>query len=182
MVMEQKSRQYKVVLLGDAKVGKTSLRRNYMGSHFQEDHQWTIGADVSFKRLDFKDMRINLNIWDLGGQPNFEQVRKLYYAGTHGILLVFDLTNPATLNSMRRWIEEYKSGNPLNVDRPPIVLLGNKNDLDGVVVDDSIEEAKQLLLELLDRDVFFLRTSAKTGENVVQAFENLTEQILKLDM
>ena len=86
----------KIVLAGDGAVGKTSLRRSYLGQGFESNYQQTIGADFAIHEEDVGSFKVKFIIWDLAGQLVFHQVRKSFYKGTHGALIVCDVTNPAS--------------------------------------------------------------------------------------
>jgi small GTP-binding protein len=165
---------YKVVLLGDPMVGKTSLRKKYLGQTMTQQYMMTLGAEFSIKRLE-NDV---IQIWDLAGQPGFSQVRKGYYMGAQGALLVFDLTRRQSFKNLHNWIQEIlkNKGEPL-----PIILVGNKADLKGTTADDlSAEEIDRFRGDLEDwsgYDVAYMEASALTGLNVEDIFENIVESI-----
>ena len=83
---------FKITLLGDGAVGKTSLRKTYLGEGFKDGYSMTIGADFAVKRLRIDDQDFVAQIWDLAGQQRFSAVREVYYRGTSGCLLVFDIS------------------------------------------------------------------------------------------
>lgn len=168
---------FKIILIGDPSVGKTSLRRRYIGDGFHHNYQMTIGADFSTKRHSSDGRECVFQIWDLSGQESFKSVRKIYYRNTHGIVLVFDLTNDVSLENSVKWIEEYRASAYFN-DKIPCILVGNKLDLEKV---DDVEkyELYRLKIENLMRNhtiVYF--SSALTGENVELIFDKLMELII----
>ena len=109
--MADKSLSCKVVLLGEGSVGKTSLRRTYLGEGFRESYSMTIGADFAARRLNLEGWDITSNIWDLAGQQRFKKLRETYYRGVSGALLVYDITRPETLEALPQWIEELQKNN-----------------------------------------------------------------------
>jgi small GTP-binding protein len=162
----------KVVLCGDYKVGKTSLRRNFMGLSFYDKHIPTLGVDISRKTLTPKDdVKLDLQIWDFGGQPGFESLRQRYLLGISGVVLVFDLTVYQSFQNLSNWMKEIR--NDLNNFYAPIVLLGNKADLsDFQVTDDEILK----FVASIEKDnvpIDYYITSAKTGLNVEESFTKL---------
>ena len=108
-------------------------------------------------------------IWDIAGQPRFSKLRKFYFKGSQGAFAVFDLTDPQTLVDLSEWIQSYKK---TVGDDIPMILIGNKADLDRQVQKEEVEA----LVEDLDCD--YIETSAKTGENVKEAFQKLARLCL----
>jgi small GTP-binding protein len=174
----------KIVLLGDAAVGKTSIRRSYLGQGFQVSHYATIGADFSATVREIDDYKMNFSIWDLAGQETFESVRSMYYKGCFGGLVLFDLMDEASFKNLKRWIDElWKNSGRGKI---PFVLLGNKFDLaeEGKEfvtekrINQFIEEINQEVKEN-DFEITYLATSAKTGLNVDEAFNILGRTVMK---
>lgn len=163
----------KIVLLGDGAVGKTSLVRRYVEQKFSDDYISTIGANFKKKVIDYedKDTTLKLMIGDLIGQQGFQKTQKANMKGSNGALLVCDLTRPETVES----IDNYWT--PLLEDVlgevPPFVFLANKADL----VDLKSQEMKDYRSEVLSLtekyESKFFFTSAKTGKNVEQAFQDI---------
>ncbi|MFW9852669.1 MAG: GTP-binding protein [Candidatus Thorarchaeota archaeon] len=174
-------KQYKISLLGDGAVGKTSLRRNYLGETFKANYNMTLGADFATNYLTIDDMKITMVIWDLAGQPRFNVVREVYYRGTKGALLVFDLSRPESYESLANWVAELYKNN--RMQKVPIVLIGNKADLRGsdynTIPAKYGEDYAKRLSEWSGYDVPYIETSAKLGNNVVKSFETLVRQIIK---
>lgn len=177
----------KIALLGDGAVGKTSIRRNYMGLGFTSDHLMTIGADFAAQdeklTYDDRDFNITWQIWDLAGQESFFNVRSMYYRGCFGGLLVFDRTRPTSFENLENWIEELKKHSGKGI--VPIILLGNKFDLvdsaEFVVSEDEIKAKVKSLNEKYADDnvkVHYYDTSAITGLNISDAFTTLGIDIL----
>ncbi|MFX1520806.1 MAG: Rab family GTPase [Promethearchaeota archaeon] len=161
----------KIVLLGDPAVGKTSLVKRYVDNMFRMDYMMTIGTDIRTKIITINDELVKLVIWDLGGQPLFQDVRATYCKGTNGAVLIFDLTRQSTLNNLHGWIQTIWRF----VGKTPIVVIGNKADLKNIR-----EVAKELALDLARLSgAKYFETSAKTGEGVDKAFMYLAETILK---
>lgn len=177
----------KISLLGDGAVGKTSIRRNYMGQGFTGDHMMTIGADFAAHdaKVMYKDTEYSITwqIWDLAGQESFYNVRSMYYKGCFGGVVIFDRTRPTSFENLENWITELKKHSSKGM--VPIVLLGNKYDLvdsaDMVVTDEQIEEKITELNEKFSKEKFdlhYFNTSALTGLNVSEAFNTLGKEIL----
>lgn len=166
---------FKLVLVGDPMVGKTSLRRRYLGEGFSYNYLMTIGADFGIKRIG----NTIFQIWDLAGQENFEVVREGYYNGANGALVVFDVTRPQTYENIPRWIDEVVK----NVGKViPFILVGNKVDLrkEGekwCVPTDVAKNYAETLSDWSGYDVSYVETSALLGFNVEKVFEDLVEEI-----
>ena len=173
-------RIFKVSLLGEGAVGKTSLRRRYLGEGFTTGYMMTIGADFAVKKLTIDDIEFTLQIWDLAGQQRFSAVREVYYRGTSGCLLVFDITRPDTYEAIPNWLHELIRNNKNRI--VPMILIGNKADLREQnpysVPPEYAQEYARSLSEWSGFDVPYIETSAKTGQNVQAAFETLARQIL----
>ncbi len=170
----------KIVLAGEGGVGKTALRTRYLEGIFRNNYVETLGADLALKDVELKDLKLTVTcqVWDIAGQPAFHEVRKAYFAGCTGALVVYDVTNPDTLRATPQWIKEIQQGSYLS-KRVPIILTGNKIDLRSknhphhVSTDKGKQHAESLGID-------FIETSAKTGEMVDQAFEQLVRKALTL--
>jgi small GTP-binding protein len=164
----------KICLLGDGAVGKTSLIRKYVYDAFDDKYLATIGAKVTKKVLEFEDenavqFKCTMMIHDIVGQVEFERIHKQYYRGSEAAILVCDLTRKDTLEHIGWWLESLSEV----VDKVPVILLGNKLDLkDQHEVDLPAVEA-----QAKDIGCPYYLTSAKTGENVENAFQNLGRRV-----
>ncbi|MHA2295228.1 MAG: Rab family GTPase [Candidatus Hodarchaeales archaeon] len=175
----------KIALIGDGAVGKTSLRERYIGGTFQPTYMMTIGADFASYKSVVSGKQLTSQIWDLAGQPRFESVRSLYYRGTMGVLLVFDVSRSETLQNVPTWIDEcFKN---TGVGAIPVVLLANKIDLRDVdplalTHEQGKKVAEEVSKQTLQKgyECQYLETSAKTGENVEEAFNKLAEIIIEM--
>ncbi|MFX0122180.1 MAG: Rab family GTPase [Candidatus Hodarchaeota archaeon] len=183
----QEHHTLKVILIGDGAVGKTSIRRQYLGEGFKVDYQMTIGADLAAKASDIVyagGKQLKYLIWDLAGQPRFHNVRKIYYMSAVGALVVFDMTRPESFQNIVKWMNELWRNNGRGP--VPLIVLGNKTDLCSVGMP-CVSELKarafvSRLSQISERyrgfKIYFLQTSAKTGKNVDKAFELLGEAII----
>lgn len=173
--------RFKLVMLGDGAVGKTSLVRRYLGWEFEQSYLPTIGTDVyneeRIYRYDNEKIKANLVVWDISGQKSFREVRGNYYKGAHGALLVYDITREVTYNNVKNWLKDFKSTVRGDFD---ITLIGNKKDLEDKR-EVSFTQGKRLAEELSDmigKDVPRIETSAKTRANLGKAFDTLIRKIL----
>ncbi|MHA1793709.1 MAG: Rab family GTPase [Promethearchaeota archaeon] len=170
------SSSYKVKLLlcGPAAVGKTSLIKRFVKSSFQADYKLTIGVDILTKDVTLKSGEVaTLSIWDIGGQKRFEFIRTTFYKGASGALLVFDLTRAETYTEVtQKWYSEIARYCP----DIPCVLIGNKADLLaqlGRVMDPAL--AQQWAANM---NSIYIETSALEGQNVDDAFLEITERMV----
>ncbi len=159
---------YKVVFAGDGGVGKTTLTQRYLSGVFFEDTKMTIGVGFHIHRTKLGEDDITLQIWDLGGQDQFQKmdVFSSYIKGATGVIVAFDLTSVETLLSLENWLNLiHESAGDLS-----IVVVGNKSDLmDEREVDDD------LIQEFLNShgNCPYFKTSALTGQNVEESFIEL---------
>ncbi|MHA2404736.1 MAG: Rab family GTPase [Candidatus Kariarchaeaceae archaeon] len=169
----------KVVLLGEGGVGKTSLRKKYLGEGFESTYQMTIGADFAAKRMKIDNWDITANIWDLAGQTQFKLMRETYYRGVSGALLVFDISRPETFVAVDHWVEELKQNN--RNELVPIALIGNKSDLrdetEDPVPQGTAERFANEVSAQYGIKVQYVESSALTGLNVQTPFEVLIQEI-----
>ena len=167
---------FKIVVLGDAAVGKTSLINMYIEQSFSEDYKPTLGANIIRKdvHVDSINASVRLIMWDLAGQEKYNVIRSMYFQGCVGALLVYDLTQYSSFDQIKiKWLEDFKK-----FSRPDgvYILIGNKSDLKGSIKV-SYEEGKSLSQEINAAE--FIETSAKYGDNVENAFKKLVLNILK---
>jgi len=175
---------FKLVLIGDGAVGKTSVRRKYLGKGFISSHIATIGVDFAQKYVQVDNTTCRLVIWDLAGQTGFERVRKHYYQGCSAMVLVYDITNRLTFDNMTRWLAEaYKYSGEI----PPTAILGNKSDLRDsgdyteIVRPEEGQAFAKMFTEKLGIPSIFFETSAKSGENIEESFMTLTRLMIAED-
>jgi small GTP-binding protein len=162
---------FKVILIGDGAVGKTSLIRRYMEGKFKADYLTTIGSQVYTKKLVSKsETKITLAVWDISGQPAFAAIRPEYYKGAKAILLVYDLTRPETFHHLDGWLGETKRYS----SNPEIILIANKSDLEAnrKINRKSGEEYASRI------NAPYLETSARDGSNVPKTFAILADRLV----
>ncbi|MHA1960677.1 MAG: GTP-binding protein [Candidatus Thorarchaeota archaeon] len=178
---------FKIVLMGDGSVGKTSLRRTYMGEGFRSQYHLTIGADFAVKKMQLAGGHdVSVQIWDLAGQEHFKSVRSTFYKGAQGALAVFSVVERGSFENVQNWVDECWTNAGKKI---PVVLIANKTDLreqfkDNPVMAQTIvttDEGRALSEKIAGHGVItsFLETSAKTGQNVEAAFLELAIKILE---
>ena len=163
---------FKIIMLGDASVGKTSLTIRYISGSFLEDLKLTIGVDFYSKTTSFKEKKIKLQIWDFGGEERFRFLLSQYCKGAQGAFFLYDITNSITLDHLPDWTQIIRE----HAGDIPIMLIGSKLDLEefrAVHRDDGILAAKKYSLSS------FVELSSKTGLNVEKAFGVLTEILIE---
>lgn len=155
--------KFKFIIVGDHEVGKTSIVRRFVENRYSNDYRATIGLNILSHTYKFLDTMINFIIWDFGAQKYFRRVRKTYYQGAHSAFIMFDLTNRETFENLNNWFLEIKD----YIEREiPIVVVGNKNDLENER-DVTYQEGVGYAMKI---GASYIETSAKTGDNVEDAF------------
>jgi small GTP-binding protein len=181
-IFEVKDDLYKICLIGDGGVGKTAIVERFLGNGFASTYNLTIGTNICTHTVDVDGKRIKFQIWDLAGQQRFEFVRSTFYRGSHGIVMVFDVTNPNSLTNLHEWKNEILKNMNGKHQNLPIVLLGNKSDLQHklVIEQDAISNFKdELQMEFHAESTAFMYTSALSGMNIEESFEVLGLLLLK---
>ncbi|KAL8538720.1 hypothetical protein ACS0TY_000654 [Phlomoides rotata] len=168
---------FKVLLVGDSSVGKSSLLLSFISNCQQSPHNLspTIGVDFKIKLLTTRGKRLKLTIWDTAGQEKFRSLTSSYYRGAHGIIIVYDVTRRETFTSLSKtWAKELER---YCTDPDCIkILVGNKLDRDSERAV-TTEEGMALAQE---HKCLFFECSAKTQANVKQCFRELTVKILEV--
>ncbi len=161
----------KTVLLGDAGVGKTSLVYRFIENKFRDNYKSTLGVNLMKKDMEVEGYGgVSAQIWDLGGQESFRSLRKLYLEGANGGLVIFDLTDKKSFDKLNDWLESFREAR----GDQPLLLIGNKSDLKNQLKITEKEANKYAKNNNMD----LILTSAKTGQNVEEAFINLNKRIL----
>ena len=162
----------KIILLGDSGVGKTSIAGRYIDSAFKDAYQATIQVEKRVKIINEDDKTsLRLNIWDTAGQEKFRSITRQFYRDCHGAFIVFDLTKKSSFNEVRNWIDELKThGN----DDTVIIILGNKSDLTA-----EREISEEDIKNEIQNNYKYFEVSAKTGNNISLAFDELKKLIMQ---
>ena len=176
--MDSKRMKMKICLVGEAAVGKTSLIRRFVLDDFDDKYLQTLGTKVSKKELKTihpdldLELKVDMTIWDIMGQKGFrELLKEAYFFGAKGVVAVCDVTRRNTLDDLDDWIEGVYSV----TGKIPIVFIANKCDLK-----EKMEFGETEMTQATKAyDSPFSFSSAKTGENVEQAFQSLAERVAK---
>ena len=163
---------FKVIVVGDAAVGKTSLMFRFVHGTFQKDYKMTIGVNFATKLVNLDSTKVKLSIWDTAGQERFHFLLPSYYDGSSGGLVVFDVTRRESFTNLPKWLEQIR-GKTGNI---PLLIIGNKADLEDLRAVTQ-EEAKEFAQQY---NVVYTETSAKTGDNVNDVFTALTQFMTEL--
>ncbi len=157
-------------MLGSFAVGKTSLVQRFVNSIFSEKYHTTIGVKIDRKNLQVEGTEVNLMLWDIHGEDEFQKVKPAYVMGASGYFIVMDGTRRNTLEKGLELQQMVRN----TIGEVPYLILVNKSDLKG-----QWELQEEDLARLRETGVPVLPTSAKTGEAVEQAFVELAHQMLK---
>ncbi len=161
--------RFKLIIVGDPSVGKTSLISQFTDKAPQRTYIPTLGTNISEKVVDYPNFTAHFALWDIAGQSKFSRFRNHFYSGADGFLLVFDLTNPRTFDNVPRWYRDVKSLLP----GIPGIIIANKHD---IVNDRKISDDVMLKMSL-DLNCEIVLTSAMTGENVEEVFRVLGQKL-----
>ncbi|MDF1539354.1 MAG: GTP-binding protein [Candidatus Thorarchaeota archaeon] len=168
--------KFRVVLLGEATVGKTSLLRRYTENSFDEEYKQTIGTTFASTDVNITDDKgtnrvVRLVIWDMGGQATYKELRRQYMKGASAAIIVYDVTQPESFMAMNTWYQSFREVCPNSI----AIICANKVDLQGKRMV-PVEPGQML------RDWFqaaYYETSAKTGDNVNEVFTRVAEEVFR---
>lgn len=183
-MQDPQSVHIKMVIIGEGGVGKTSIAKRYLREGYRKEYIRTIGADFYMQKrvygLELGSFTIHWMIWDLSGQPTFNNVRKMFYKGAKAALLVYDISRPETYYNLPNWINEFwqKAGGSY-----PFVLIANKIDLRGTEYDNvpssSGKKYAKILSEYAGFEVPYIETSALENWNIDESFRKLANLIFE---
>jgi small GTP-binding protein len=162
---------FKILLLGDSSVGKTCVLLRYSDDTFNDYHISTIGLDYRLKLVNVSpNTTVKLQLWDSAGQDRFKAITRNYYKGAHGIVLLYDVTSPASFSNIKNWISQIKDNTS---DKVKMCIVGNKIDLpeERKV---SYEEGVRLASEY---NLKFFECSAKNNIGISDIFQYLVDGI-----
>lgn len=163
---------FKVLLLGDAGVGKTSLMWRFSEDVFNKTYISTIGIDFKLRTIEVQGKRVRLQVWDTAGQERFHAISVSYYRTAVGIMLVYDITRRRSFENIAKWLRNIDEHAKEDVIK---LLIGNKCDLHGPRTVKR-EEGEKLAEEY---DMSFFETSAKENESIEEAFECIAKEVME---
>ncbi len=159
---------YKIIVIGDPAVGKTSLLDNFSSKKFKTQYIPTVGVNIVKEQVELDDGIVNLMIWDIAGQPQFYMLHRPYFNGADGMMLAFDITRSSTFSNVQNW---YNTAQKFGLSSIPRLLIGNKIDLK-----DERKIIKPMADHLAEKlNCTYYETSAKTGDNVKLIFQKTAE-------
>eukprot|EP00826_Nyctotherus_ovalis_P056652 TRINITY_DN7693_c0_g1_i20.p1 TRINITY_DN7693_c0_g1~~TRINITY_DN7693_c0_g1_i20.p1 ORF type:complete len:187 (-),score=65.09 TRINITY_DN7693_c0_g1_i20:247-807(-) len=162
-----KKKIFKVMILGDSGVGKTSILEQYVNQVFTGKYKVTIGSDFLTRDLTINEEKIKLQIWDTAGQEKYRSLSLAYYRGADACVFVYDITDKSSFANVDTWMETFFAQVPdSQTGSFPVVVVGNKVDKEGRAV--TSDAAKRWTRS--HSDVALFEVSAKTGEGVETAF------------
>ena len=164
--------EYKIILVGDPGVGKTSIMTKFVSNEFQNTYLSTIGVEFKSKEIHINNNTCaRLKIWDTCGQEKFRAITRQYFKNSEGVFVVFDLTNKETTKKLDIWMKDIKD----NIDNDYFIfLIGNKSDIKDRDLTIA-EEAKQFAI---NKKINYYEVSAKTGSGIYNIFEKMASKLI----
>ena len=171
--------RFKTCIFGVGGVGKTTLVNRYISGKYQEDFKMTIGVDFYTKVCEIDDNRVQLQIWDFGGEHQFKNLLPNYVIGASGGIFMYDISRFSSLTNLEEWLKVLKKNSEVENRYLPILLVGGKLDLESkgkrvVEKEYAFEYGKKY--NLFDH----LECSSITGENVEDVFDNIAKKMIAL--
>ena len=158
---------YKIILLGETNVGKTTLFNKFTLDKNRYNYISTITVDDETKTIEYKNKKYSITLYDTAGQERFRSITQAYYHMADGFFIMFDITDEKSLLAVKNWINEIQNSNSSKI----FLILGNKDDLDNKISDNNINEA------LGNNKHLLLKTSAIQNINVKEAIEKIIDLI-----
>ena len=166
---------FKIIMIGPANSGKTSIVRRYVDKKFNDDYKVTVGFDYMNKEITIGKKKINIQLWDTAGTEMFQSLSSSYYRNSYGALVVFDVLDRKSFESLNTWINYYREHRDHNYEEL-IYLIGNKIDSKDRVI--SKKEAMDFMEENNLKEYY--ESSAKKGDNIDNIFNNIAKDLIKI--
>ena len=165
---------YKLIFIGDTRVGKSNILSKYINKEFDKNSKPTIGVGLGFKIIKIEGYSCKLQIQDTAGLPRYKSITQAYFKGSKGAFVVYDITQKSTFDNIDKWIKDLKSETDKNLS---IIILGNKCDLEN----ERQITKKQGEAKSKEYNAGFFEVSAFSGKNIDKAFEKLISEVIKKD-
>lgn len=164
---------FKVVLIGDADVGKTCVVQRFKSGTYVEKHASTIGVDFTMKTLQIDGKLVKLQIWDTAGQERFRTITQSYYRSANGVIMAYDITKRGSFESLTRWLDDVRRYAGSNIVQ---ILIGNKKDLENQR-EVNFVDAKQFAQQ--NSMIGVIESSAKDNINIDETFIKLAKELIR---
>lgn len=164
--------EFKIITLGNAGVGKTSILRRFLSNTFEDNSLSTIGMEFSSKKINLKDnSQISLRLLDTSGQERYQSLALNYFKNANGVLFVFALNNVESFKNLNKWIQLFKDNSKSNI---PKYLVGTKSDLSTEIDQNEIEDFSKTT------NMKYYQTSSKENQNINELFEDIGEELYSI--
>ena len=163
---------FKILLVGDSGVGKSSILLRYTDNEYKPEYISTIGVDFKIKTIVDCDKTIKLQLWDTAGQERFQTITSSYYRGAHGIVIVYDITCKESFENVKMWLKQIDNYANQKVLK---ILVGNKADLEN----SRRVDKEKVLYFCQENNIYHIETSAKNSDKIKDIFLYLSENLRK---
>ena len=170
---------FKTIIVGSPGVGKTSITLRFATGTFRERYLPTIGVEFSVKDIEVQGKQVKLQTWDTGSHDRFSYVRPLYYKGSYGVLVVYDIASRESFENLDKWYEEVYSNCEEVI---PAILIGNKADIEEerqVSKEDALAYAEKKSAHYQLHELPYYEVSAKCGQNIDKIYYHLTDMMIE---
>ena len=161
----------KLLIVGDTCVGKTNFISVFMGNTFSENYMTTSGIDLKTTKIEIRNKKIRIQLWDTAGQEKYRAITKTLFLKVQGILILYDITKEISFNHLKDWIKSIREECGSQIQ---LLIVGNKSDLN----ESRIIEKEKALAYAEEEKIKYIETSSKTGENIQKAISLLCEKII----
>ena len=166
---------FKIVLFGDAGVGKTALVNRYLTGLFDAQYKITVGVEFHVKEVEFEGNNVKLQIWDFAGESQFRFLLPSYIRGASGGIFIYDITRKSSIDHVSEWFDAINRGIKTEADRFPLLMVGSKSDLE-----DNRDISQETVSEVAENYSFldFFECSSKSGQNVEKIFLDISRVMI----